>query len=1228
MLEKCGRKPAVKLTIMTLSMRNALCFMGCVLLLSGMLQACFVIGDLNSDCQVDIGDLALMTSQWMETSSCGSEAGLVLHWKLDETSGTIAADSSGSGKTGTVYGANWNPAGGKLGGALQFDQVGNYVYAYVEGNPSTIFRGVTGTSPRSCSAWIKTDQPSGGIMIWGSEENTKLWLIWVDEKGLLRVDVGGGYIIGTTLLTDDLWHHVAVTSNGSTTNNIALYVDGKLETIGGVVSQSINTYSGLPMTLGKYYSTFKVFNGLIDDARVYNRVLSLLDVWNLVATGTTNNSCADLNTDRIVNLSDIARLAQNWMLDAPLVAISEFLADNETKSPLGQGDILDGNGDSSDWIEIRNNSGMVMDINGWYLTDDASMKTQWRFPTGKSQLQLQPGAYLIVFASGKTQALNPTNYPYVDPAGYLHTNFQLSKDGEYLGLIGADGTTIIHEYNHINLGDEYGYPAQETDISYGYYYDEECYFSIPTPGADNNKGSFEVVIEMPDVNFKGGCYVGAVDVTLNCATPGAFIRYTTDGTVPTLRNGLEYTGPIHISGLTTLLAKAFKSNMQPSETRIETYIFVEPALAPFTSNLPIIVIDTLGVPILNDKTPVYCRAVIVDVNDVSGRAEITGPEHFEGWGMIRKRGETTFTGRFQYAFETQDENHIDKNVSLLGMPGESDWIITSEPLDYTLLKAHIAYKWFRDMGHYASRDRFVEMYLNTGTGKVSQDDYCGIFILREKIKRSDDRVDIARLDTSHNFDGVTTIVEPGGLLPPTSAQISWISNYMNQFHAALWQNTSSSYYVIGSVYTDYVEETSWIDHGFVEQIGNDADAFRYSYFIHKDREGKLCSGPPWDFDRAFHNNIKEIRPYNVWRTEPKIPGKWHQGLQQYLEYKMQLADRWFEHRKVALNTNLTMAYIDETVALITEAMGRTIARYGFSTNAQGATYEDEVNNYFKPWITNRLNYLDGEIAARFAKKPPIFSPAGGYVNPGISLALSKPSGALGDIYYTTNGEDPRVTGGSINSNAQIFSSTTTTVTETIVTMASSVWEYLYNGTNQGTAWRAYSFNDSAWGSGPGQLGFGDNDETTNIGPKVNNRYTAYFRHKINISNIAQITALKVTLIHDDGAVVYINDQEIGRIYMPTGTIAYNTPASVQGENTNTVFNSIPLSVLNEGDNIITVEVHQRTYDSSDLSFDLSHRGLRRWSCPGESAYLRTDVLPGRSDACGNSGRWRPESCRG
>ncbi len=130
--------------------------------------------------------------------------------------------------------------------------------------------------------------------------------------------------------------------------------------------------------------------------------------------------------------------------DGPL--INEFMASSGSTAPLGAGEILDEDGDSSDWIEIHNPGGQSVDMSGWYLTDDADDLTKWRFPDGT---QLGRGGFMLVFASGKDHADEE-----------LHTNFKLSDDGEYLGLVQSDGRTVVHEYAP-------RYPEQFSDVSYG-----------------------------------------------------------------------------------------------------------------------------------------------------------------------------------------------------------------------------------------------------------------------------------------------------------------------------------------------------------------------------------------------------------------------------------------------------------------------------------------------------------------------------------------------------------------------------------------------------------------------------------------------------------------------------------------------------------------------------------------------------------------------------------------
>src|SRR4030042_383598 len=93
--------------------------------------------------------------------------------------------------------------------------------------------------------------------------------------------------------------------------------------------------------------------------------------------------------------------------------ISEFMASNGSNEPLAEGELLDEDGDSSDWIEIYNPTAEAVHLGGWYLTNDADNLEQWQFPAG---VVLGPGQFLVVFASGKDRKA---------ASAELHTSFQL-----------------------------------------------------------------------------------------------------------------------------------------------------------------------------------------------------------------------------------------------------------------------------------------------------------------------------------------------------------------------------------------------------------------------------------------------------------------------------------------------------------------------------------------------------------------------------------------------------------------------------------------------------------------------------------------------------------------------------------------------------------------------------------------------------------------------------------
>ncbi|MGI8601958.1 MAG: lamin tail domain-containing protein [Verrucomicrobiales bacterium] len=157
--------------------------------------------------------------------------------------------------------------------------------------------------------------------------------------------------------------------------------------------------------------------------------------------------------------------------------ITEILADNNSS-------ITDEDGAHSDWIEIFNPDNTPVNLAGWHLTDDADDLVGWTFPA----VTLQPGQFLIVWASGKNRTAVP---------GQLHTNFHLDESGEYLALVAPDGVTKSSEFAN--------FPALESDQSYGVTFGQQ---TLVTQGTAAN-------ILVPGDDSLGSSWTGAT------FTPGA-----------------------------------------------------------------------------------------------------------------------------------------------------------------------------------------------------------------------------------------------------------------------------------------------------------------------------------------------------------------------------------------------------------------------------------------------------------------------------------------------------------------------------------------------------------------------------------------------------------------------------------------------------------------------------------------------------------------------------------
>ena len=165
--------------------------------------------------------------------------------------------------------------------------------------------------------------------------------------------------------------------------------------------------------------------------------------------------------------------------------------------------------------------------------------------------------------------------------------------------------------------------------------------------------------------------------------------------------------------------------------------------------------------------------------------------------------------------------------------------------------------------------------------------------------------------------------------------------------------------------------------------------------------------------------------------------------------------------------------------------------------------------------------------------------------------------------------------------------------ETVLIAKGSRWRYLDTGEPPGENWIDGEFDDSLWLEGPAQLGYGEGDEATRIrfGDDPRNKHiTTWFRRAIVVDDPGRLDALKLQLQSDDGAVVYVNGHEVVRFNLPEGEISPETTTLRSGDPGFLPYDLNP-DELEDGENLIAVEVHQSRPNSSDVSFDLELIGI-------------------------------------
>lgn len=876
-------------------------------------------------------------------------------------------------------------------------------------------------------------------------------------------------------------------------------------------------------------------------------------------------------------------------LDPPILA--EFVADNAD----GPKDI---DGDRPDWLELANPNRFTLNLEGYHLTDDPGRPTKWRLPA----LRLPGGARIIVFASGKDRR---------DPTQPLHTNFRLDADGDRLALVDRDGRTFLQQYPHEGPATT-RFPPLGKDIAYGLGTNGLVGFLRPPSPAEPNGAAYTGIVEPVLVSPGRGFFDAPVTVSLSCPTPGVVVRVTTDRTDPGPGRGREYVEPLRLTNNTVLKVAAFRDGWASTPVATHTFVFPNTVIQS-PSMRPSITRDPIFGPQMRDALMDLPSVAIASARAVNDTAEVPGsvewlnpdgsPGANENCGIRFFGGAFTafakesfrlyFRGdygatRFRYpifrghprglmADDEFDQLELRNGSHDMEMRG---FYMSNVFTDDTML----------DLGHLNPRGRFVHLYLNGA--------YWGVYHLRERWGASMHARYLGGSKT--NYESINGNWNVGGWADP----------------GVPYDGDGSTWSRIKSLRSNYATLRDWldvpqyIDYMLMWMFGGAEDEYRcvgptvpgtgFQFYLN-DADGWFCV-PQYC---AAGNRTARSTPG---RQGGDGPGSLFSMLLAAgdPDYRVLLADRiqaaLFNDGPLTPSRNLqrlTNRCDELQRPFLAEA-----ARWNYLTPAAWASRRDSV---MKSWLPGRTTDVLSQFRGAGLLPPvaaPQFTTSSREATNGQILQWAAPTGAT--VYYTLDGSDPRLPGGAISQRARSWRPGG--FSQFLVAPGSN-WRWYTDASGLGSSstvdgsaewstrsWKHPDFDDSRWGIGPSQFGYGEGDEATVIpfGPDANAKWiTSYFRHRFNLANPASFTSTTLRLRRDDGAILYLNGHELLRTSMPEGNVTPTTPAIAASDDGQTWIEfTVPTAALRKGPNLLAVEIHQAAPNSSDTTFDLDWSGQR------------------------------------
>lgn len=420
------------------------------------------------------------------------------------------------------------------------------------------------------------------------------------------------------------------------------------------------------------------------------------------------------------------------------------------------------------------------------------------------------------------------------------------------------------------------------------------------------------------------------------------------------------------------------------------------------SNLPIVMISTDGGDeivdfprILANMKIIYrgegLRNLVTDLDSVQYL-------NYNGRINIEIRGSSSqVIPKKQYGLTTLKADNIsNNNVSLLGLPDDNDWILNGLAFEPSLIRDYLNYNLSRMIGEYASRTVFCEVLINGS--------YNGLYVLEEKIKQGSDRVNVTKIETNDNtfpkltggyitksdkttggdpvawtmssYIGVNDVAFIHEMPKPenvTPEQNTYIKSEFSKLSNAVTYNDAS----FETGYPSVIDIPSFVDFMIINELGANADAYQFSTFYHKDRNGKLRAGPIWDLNLTFGYDLSiwgfDRSKTNTWQFsngDNEGPKFWR-DLFNNPQFRCCLSRRWNQLIQPGqpLNYSVIEPFIDQTVEKIREAAVRDSIRWpDYRRDLIFLAEISKIKNFIQqriPWMTSAIgvptNCSDPEI---------------------------------------------------------------------------------------------------------------------------------------------------------------------------------------------------------------------------------------------------------------------------